>query len=156
MSLIEPVSVAHASLLKNEALGRVALRKASWRLIPLIALGYGIAYMDRVNISFAALQMNRDLHFSASIYGFGAGLFFLSYAACEVPSNLLLYRVGARRWFARIMFSWGLLAIGMMFVAPSESATPVPANATFITCLAKSHAGCPIFWCAAVMSQPAV
>jgi MFS transporter, ACS family, tartrate transporter len=116
MSLIEPVSVADASLLKNEALGRAALRKASWRLIPLIALGYGIAYMDRVNISFAALQMNRDLHFSASIYGFGAGLFFLSYAACEVPSNLLLYRVGARRWFARIMFTWGLLAIGMMFV----------------------------------------
>jgi len=116
MSLIEPVSVAHASLLKNEALGRVALRKASWRLIPLIALGYGIAYMDRVNISFAALQMNRDLHFSASVYGFGAGLFFVSYAACEVPSNLLLYRVGARRWFARIMFTWGLLAIGMMFV----------------------------------------
>jgi ACS family tartrate transporter-like MFS transporter len=116
MSLIEPVSAAHASLLKNEALGRAALRKAGWRLIPLIALGYGIAYMDRVNISFAALQMNRDLHFSASIYGFGAGLFFLSYAACEVPSNLLLYRVGARRWFARIMFSWGLLAIGMMFV----------------------------------------
>jgi MFS transporter, ACS family, tartrate transporter len=116
MSLIEPLSAVRASLFKNEALGRAALRKASWRLIPLIALGYGIAYMDRVNISFAALQMNRDLHFSASIYGFGAGLFFVSYAACEVPSNLLLYRVGARRWFARIMFTWGLLAIGMMFV----------------------------------------
>jgi ACS family tartrate transporter-like MFS transporter len=116
MSLIEPVSAAHASLFENEALGRAALRKAGWRLIPLIALGYGIAYMDRVNISFAALQMNRDLHFSASIYGFGAGLFFVSYAACEVPSNLLLYRVGARRWFARIMVTWGLLAIGMMFV----------------------------------------
>jgi len=116
MSLIEPVFAAHASLLNDEALGRAALRKASWRLIPLIALGYGVAYMDRVNISFAALQMNRDLHFSASIYGFGAGLFFVSYAACEVPSNLLLYRVGARRWFARIMFTWGLLAMGMMFV----------------------------------------
>ena len=92
------------------------MRKANWRLIPLLALGYGIAYMDRVNISFAALQMNRDLHFSASIYGFGAGLFFVSYAACEVPSNLLLYRVGAKRWFARILFTWGLLAMGMMFV----------------------------------------
>jgi ACS family tartrate transporter-like MFS transporter len=116
MSLTEPVSAVHASLLKNEALGRAALRKVSWRLIPLIALGYCVAYMDRVNISFAALQMNRDLHFNASIYGFGAGLFFVSYAACEVPSNLLLYRVGARRWFARIMFTWGLLAMGMMFV----------------------------------------
>src|SRR3981189_2189514 len=98
------------------AIGASALRKASLRLIPLIALGYGAAYMDRVNISFASLQMNRDLHFSASVYGFGAGLFFVSYAACEVPSNLLLYRVGARRWFARIMLTWGLLAMGMMFV----------------------------------------
>ena len=86
------------------------------RLIPLIAIAYGVAYTDRVNISFAALQMNRDLHFSASSYGLGAGLFFLSYAACEIPSNLLLYRFGARRWIARIMITWGLLAMGMMFV----------------------------------------
>ena len=109
MSVAQPLPLDHA-------VGRTALRKASLRLIPLFALGYGIAYMDRVNISFASLQMNRDLYFSASIYGFGAGLFFVSYAACEVPSNLLLYRVGARRWFARIMFTWGLLAMGMMFV----------------------------------------
>ena len=72
--------------------------------------------MDRINISFASLQMNRDLHFSATVYGFGAGLFFVSYAACEVPSNLLLVRFGARRWLSRIMLTWGLLAIGMMFV----------------------------------------
>jgi MFS transporter, ACS family, tartrate transporter len=100
----------------EKALGVSALRKAGWRLLPLIAIGYGIAYMDRVNISFAALQMNRDLHFSASAYGFGAGLFFLSYAAFEVPSNLLLVRFGARRWLARIMFTWGLLSVGMLFV----------------------------------------
>jgi MFS transporter, ACS family, tartrate transporter len=93
-----------------------ALRKATWRLLPLIALGYGTAYMDRVNISFASLQMNRDLHFSNTIYGFGAGLFFLSYAACEVPSNLLLYRFGARRWLARIMVTWGVIAMAMLFV----------------------------------------
>ena len=93
-----------------------ALRKATLRLIPLIALGYGTAYMDRVNISFAALTMNRDLHFSNTVYGLGAGLFFLSYAACEVPSNLLLYRFGARRWLARIMITWGLIAIAMLFV----------------------------------------
>jgi ACS family tartrate transporter-like MFS transporter len=98
------------------ALGRVAMRKATWRLIPLIALGYGTAFMDRVNISFAALQMNRDLHFTATTYGLGAGLFFLSYAACEVPSNLLLCRFGARRWLSRIMITWGVLAIAMMFV----------------------------------------
>jgi ACS family tartrate transporter-like MFS transporter len=96
--------------------GKRALRKASWRMIPLLGVGYGIAYMDRINISFASLQMNRDLHFSAAVYGFGAGLFFLSYAACEVPSNLLLCRFGARRWLARIMLTWGLLAMAMMLV----------------------------------------
>lgn len=99
-----------------QSVGRTAMRKATWRLIPLIGLGYGTAYMDRVNISFASLQMNRDLHFTASIYGLGAGLFFLSYAACEVPSNLLLCRFGARRWLSRIMITWGVLAIAMMFV----------------------------------------
>jgi ACS family tartrate transporter-like MFS transporter len=101
---------------ETPALTRRALRKASLRLIPLIALGYGTAYMDRVNISFAALQMNRELHFSATVYGLGAGLFFLSYAACEIPSNLLLYRFGARRWLSRIMITWGLIAMAMIFV----------------------------------------
>ena len=96
--------------------GASTIRKLSWRLLPLIGLGYAAAYVDRVNISFAAAQMNRDLHFSASIYGLGAGLFFLSYSLCEIPSNLLLVRFGAKRWLARIMLTWGLLAMGMMFV----------------------------------------
>ncbi|MDQ2859155.1 MAG: MFS transporter [Pseudomonadota bacterium] len=96
--------------------GRSALAKASWRLLPLIGLGYGISYIDRLNISFASLQMNHDLRFSAAVYGLGAGLFFMSYALFEVPSNLLLVRFGARRWLARIMFTWGLLAAGMLFV----------------------------------------
>ncbi len=105
----------------NAALENSAYRKASLRILPLIALGYGAAYIDRVNISFASLQMNRDLQFSATVYGFGAGVFFLSYAACEVPSNLLLYRFGARRWLARIMVSWGLVAMAMVFVrTPAE------------------------------------
>jgi ACS family tartrate transporter-like MFS transporter len=118
MSILEPAIVTPAPHPSPEAdaVGREAVRKASWRLLPLLALGYGTAYMDRVNISFASLQMNRDLHFSASVYGFGAGLFFLSYAVCEIPSNLLLLRFGARRWLARIMLTWGALAIGMMFV----------------------------------------
>jgi ACS family tartrate transporter-like MFS transporter len=126
MNTVEPVppptparNLADAAPSMAEAdsmVGRTALRKASMRLIPLIGIAYGVAYTDRVNISFAALQMNRDLHFSASTYGFGAGLFFLSYAACEIPSNLLLYRFGARRWLARIMITWGLLAMAMMFV----------------------------------------
>jgi MFS transporter, ACS family, tartrate transporter len=113
MSAAEPMQ---SSLPAGDLTGKSALRKASLRLIPLLGLGYGIAVMDRINISFASLQMNRDLHFSATVYGFGAGLFFLSYAVCEVPSNLLLCRFGARRWLARIMLTWGLLAMGMMFV----------------------------------------
>ena len=99
-----------------DAVGASALRKASLRLLPVIGVGYCMAYMDRVNVSFASLQMNRDLGFSATAYGVGAGLFFVGYALCEVPSNLLLLRFGARRWLARIMFTWGLLAAGMMFV----------------------------------------
>jgi len=93
-----------------------ALRKARWRILPLLALGYLAAYTDRVNISFAAESMNRDLHFSPHVYGLGAGLFFVSYALCEVPSNWLLLRFGARRWLARIMFTWGVLAMAMLFV----------------------------------------
>jgi ACS family tartrate transporter-like MFS transporter len=77
---------------------------------------YIIASIDRANVSYAALQMNRDLGFNAEVYGFGAGVFFLSYALCEVPSNYLLLRFGARRWIARIMVTWGLLAAGMAFV----------------------------------------
>ncbi len=101
----------------DAAVGRSALRKAAWRLLPLLGVGYCVAYMDRANISFASLQMNIDLHFSAAVYGLGAGLFFLSYAALEVPSNLALVRFGARRWIARIMITWGVLAVMMMFVS---------------------------------------
>ena len=97
-------------------LGQSTLKKIAWRLLPLFALGYGAAIMDRTNVGLAALQMNRDLHFSASTYGFGVGLFSIGYALCEIPSNLALYRFGARRWIARIMLTWGLLAMGMMFV----------------------------------------
>ena len=104
------------SLSEDAAVGRSALAKAAWRLLPLLGLGYGVAYMDRVNISFAAQRMNADLHFSATVYGLGGGLFFLAYALFEIPSNLILARVGARRWIARIIITWGLLAIGMMFV----------------------------------------
>ena len=116
MSVTEPLPPARASLPMDDAVGRVALRKAGWRLLPLIGLGYGVSYIDRVNISFAALQMNRDLHFSAAVYGLGAVLFFLTYALFEVPSNWLLVRFGARRWIARIMFTWGVLATAMLFV----------------------------------------
>jgi ACS family tartrate transporter-like MFS transporter len=121
MSAAGSVHAVHPSLDMDEAarlalVGESAQRKAAWRLLPVIGVGYGLAYMDRINVSFASLQMNKELHFSASVYGFGAGLFFIGYALCEVPSNLLLLRFGARRWLARIMFTWGLLAAAMMFV----------------------------------------
>lgn len=97
-------------------IGRLAMTKSMWRIVPLILLAYLMAYMDRVNISFASLQMNDDLKFSASIYGLGAGLFFLAYALFEVPSSLMLRRYSAPQWIARIMITWGLLSAGMMFV----------------------------------------
>jgi len=93
------------------------LGKVRWRLIPFLFLLYVIAYLDRVNVGYAALDMNRDLGFSAAVYGFGSGIFFLSYTLLEVPSNLVLARVGARRWIARIMVSWGLVSMAMMFVS---------------------------------------
>lgn len=101
---------------RDSEIAASAISKAFWRIVPLIGLGYCFAFVDRVNISFAAQQMNADLRFSATIYGFGGGLFFLSYALCGVPSNLLLVKFGARRWFAAIMIVWGLLAAGTMLV----------------------------------------
>ena len=97
-------------------LGRATLAKVSWRLLPFVLLLYVVAWLDRVNIGFAALQMNKDLGFSDAVYGFGAGVFFIGYALCEVPSNLILAKVGARLWIARIMITWGVLSIAMMFV----------------------------------------
>ena len=97
-------------------IGRSAMSKTAWRIMPLVTAAYLVAYMDRVNISFAAAQMNIDLKFSATIYGLGGGMFFLSYALLEIPSSLLMARFGPRRWIARIMIMWGLLAAGMMFV----------------------------------------
>jgi ACS family tartrate transporter-like MFS transporter len=93
-----------------------ALAKVRWRLIPFLFLLYVIAYLDRVNVGYAALDMNRELGFSAAVYGFGSGIFFLSYTLLEVPSNLVLARVGARLWIARIMVTWGLVSMAMVFV----------------------------------------
>jgi MFS transporter, ACS family, tartrate transporter len=92
------------------------IAKVSRRLIPFLMLCYFIAYLDRVNVGFAALTMNRDLGISATAYGFGAGIFFFSYFLFEVPSNLALERFGARKWIARIMMSWGILSGCTAFV----------------------------------------
>jgi ACS family tartrate transporter-like MFS transporter len=92
------------------------VRKCAWRLIPFLFLLLVVAMIDRVNVGFAALQMNRDLGFSALVFGFGAGIFYLGYALFEVPSNLFLARIGARVWIARIMLTWGLVSVAMIFV----------------------------------------
>ena len=100
----------------SASIAQSAIAKASWRIIPLLGLGYFCSFLDRLNVSFAATQMNVDLKFSATVYGFGSGFFFLTYALLEIPSGMVMPRIGARRWIVRIMISWGLLSTGMMFV----------------------------------------
>jgi ACS family tartrate transporter-like MFS transporter len=94
----------------DAALEHATMRRVAWRLIPFICLLYFIAFIDRVNIGFAALTMNKDLGFSATVFGFGAGVFFFGYFLFEVPSNLVLDKVGARLWIARVMITWGFLS----------------------------------------------
>ena len=95
---------------------RLVVDRVSRRLIPFVFLSYVVAYIDRVNIGFAASALQRDLGLSNTQYGIGAGLFFLGYCLFEVPSNLILDRVGARLWIARIMVVWGLVSMATMFV----------------------------------------
>ena len=91
-------------------------RKVTWRLIPFLFACYVAAYLDRVNVGFAKLQMLSDLQFSETIYGLGAGIFFIGYFIFEVPSNIILHKVGARLWIARVMVTWAAISAGMMFV----------------------------------------
>jgi D-galactonate transporter len=105
--------IASTALVDEEG---ATYRKVTWRILPFLTLCYVVAYLDRVNVGFAKLQMATDLHFSETVYGLGAGIFFLFYAAFEVPSNLILYKVGARKWIARIMITWGLISGAFMFV----------------------------------------
>jgi D-galactonate transporter len=98
-----------------------ASHKISRKLIPFLMLCYFVAYLDRVNVGFAALTMNKDLGFTAEMFGFGAGIFFFGYFIFEVPSNLLLEKFGARMWIARIMISWGVVSTGMAFIAGPHS-----------------------------------
>jgi sugar phosphate permease len=100
----------------SDAVSDAVYRKVALRLIPLLFLCYIAAYLDRVNVAFAKLQMLQSLQLSESVYGFGAGIFFLGYFIFEIPSNVMLHKVGAGRWIARIMVSWAVLSAGMMFV----------------------------------------
>ncbi len=95
---------------------KALLTKIAWRLVPFMALLYFVSFLDRVNVGFAALTMNEDIGLSASAFGFGAGVFFIGYVLFEVPSNLILKRVGARLWIARIMVTWGILSAATAFV----------------------------------------
>jgi MFS transporter, ACS family, tartrate transporter len=97
------------------------LRKVTLRLIPFMALLYLVAFLDRVNVGFASLTMNKDIGLSATAYGLGAGIFFIGYFLFEVPSNLILHRVGARRWIARIMITWGIVSACTAFITGPRS-----------------------------------
>src|SRR3954447_88996 len=92
------------------------IARVTRRLVAFAFVCYVVAYIDRVNIGFAATALQRDLGLSATEFGIGAGLFFLGYCVFEVPSNLILAKVGARRWIARILIGWGIVSMGMMFV----------------------------------------
>src|SRR6267154_3555737 len=113
---VRPLETAAESRLADAALAKVRRR-----LIPFLFVLYVVAYLDRINVGFASLQMNRELGLSEGVFGLGAGLFFLGYSIFEVPSNLILERVGARRWIARIMISWGIAAIAMSMVRGATS-----------------------------------
>src|SRR6516165_5823645 len=104
-----------------DSLARSASRKIAWRLIPFLMVSYFVAYLDRVNLGFAALTFKDDLALSDVVYGLGAGIFFAGYFIFEVPSNILLERIGARVWIARIMVTWGLISACMVFVGGETS-----------------------------------
>ena len=107
---------AYADPAQTTPLESRTMRQVTWRLLPFLMICYFVSFVDRVNLGFGALQMVKDLHLSPRAFGFGGGIFFLSYFLFEVPSNLLLEKVGARLWIARIMITWGFLAAGTAFV----------------------------------------
>src|SRR4249919_3807917 len=110
MHLTDPAPAA-ADDMRREVVARVIRR-----IIPFAFICYVVAYIDRVNVGFAAAALQRDLGLNDAQFGQGAGLFFIGYCLFEVPSNLMLERVGARRWIARILISWGIVSMGMLFV----------------------------------------
>lgn len=114
-----------------EPLERSTIGKVMVRLVPFLCFCYFIAYVDRVNVGFAALQMNEALGLDASMFGFGAGLFFIAYFLLEVPSNLALERFGARRWIARIMVTWGLISAAFAFIPHISQASGLSMEHTF-------------------------
>src|SRR5258708_4802475 len=106
---------------RPDAVLQSATRKAALRFVPLLTIAYLFNYLDRTSLGFAALTMNKQLGLPASQFGLAAGILFLGYCLFEVPSNLLLYRFGARRWLARIMISWGVVSAATIFVVGPNS-----------------------------------
>src|SRR5450830_893919 len=115
-----PAQGIAASPGNNVSFEEATFSKVTWRLLPLLFLCYVASYLDRVNVGFAKLQMLQDLKFSETIYGLGAGIFFIGYFIFEVPSNIILHKVGARLWIARIMITWGIISGAMIFVTTPE------------------------------------
>src|SRR4051794_2278938 len=116
MSTAETTVPRTQALPPNVGTSEAVYSKVGWRIIPLLLIAYMVAYLDRVNIGYAQLQMKETLSFGDAVYGLGAGIFFLGYFLFEVPSNLLLERIGARKTLLRIMVLWGFTAAAMMFV----------------------------------------
>ena len=117
---VTTAGVAPGIVPRGETIEARAYSKATWRLLPFLFACYVFAYLDRVNVGFAKLQMLSDLSFSETVYGLGAGIFFIGYFIFEVPSNLIMYRVGARLWIGRIMITWGSLA-GLMAIVKTPT-----------------------------------
>jgi D-galactonate transporter len=116
-----------------DSVEKATIAKVSMRLVPFLIVCYFVAYLDRVNVGFAALTMNKALGLDATAFGLGAGVFFLAYFVFEVPSNLLLERFGARKWIARIMLTWGLLSGLMAFIPAIATATGASTTSVFYT-----------------------
>jgi len=114
---MHPPAANKVSPVLEGAAYKAVFSKIDWRLIPLLLIAYMVAYLDRINIGYAQLQMKQTLPFDDAVYGLGAGIFFIGYFLFEVPSNLLLEKIGARKTLLRIMVLWGLAACAMMFVS---------------------------------------
>src|SRR5271166_2837392 len=105
----------------DKPLNQTLLNKVSWRLLPFMLVLYVISYLDRINVSFAGLQMNRDLQFGPEVFGFGASIFFAGYSLFGIPSNLMVAKLGAKKWIALIMIVWGVITIAMVTVRTPQS-----------------------------------
>ncbi len=121
----------HATLAYESGDDEALYKKITWRFVPLLFLCYAVAYLDRVNIGFAKLQMLADLGFSDAVYAFGASVFFVGYVAFEIPSNIVLHKIGARVWISRIMVTWGIVSAAIAFVDPIAAWTGLGKEMTF-------------------------